>query len=259
MTTEASANPEPEPLPFAAPCRDLEPGAPLRWVARGWADLKAAPRQSLTYGAVITAISWLVAFEGLRLGSYPVLLTLLSGFVFVAPVLAVGLYSVSRQVERGEKPSLRRCFAEMKQDAGVLMVFALVLLIVFLVWARAGSMVHVFFPVESNPDWRQLAAFFGIGSAVGSIFAAVTFAVSAFSLPMIADREVDAVTAVVTSVNAVLRNKRAMLTWVVLIVALTTLGFATALIGLGVVIPLLGHATWHAYRDTIDAGVWPRR
>jgi uncharacterized membrane protein len=171
----------------------------------------------------------------------------------------VGLYSVSRQVERGEKPSLRRCFAEMKQDAGVLMVFALVLLIVFLVWARAGSMVHVFFPVESNPDWRQLAAFFGIGSAVGSIFAAVTFAVSAFSLPMIADREVDAVTAVVTSVNAVLRNKRAMLTWVVLIVALTTLGFATALIGLGVVIPLLGHATWHAYRDTIDAGVWPRR
>lgn len=247
----------PEPLSFVAPCRTLEAAAPLRWVARGWADIQAAPRQSLTYGAVIVAVSWLMTLEGLRLGSYFVVLTLLSGFVFVAPVLAIGLYSISRQVERGETPSLRRCFAEMKQDAGTTMVFALVLLVVFLVWARAGSMVHVFFPVEAHPDWRQLATFLGIGSAVGSIFAAVTFAVSAFSLPMIADREVDAVTCVVTSVNAVLRNKHAMLTWIALIVGLTALGFATALVGLGITIPLLGHATWHAYRDTIDASDWP--
>jgi uncharacterized membrane protein len=130
---------------------------------------------------------------------------------------------------------------------------------VFLVWARAGSMVHVFFPVDAHPDWRALSVFLGVGSAVGSMFAAITFACSAFALPMIADREVDAVTAVVTSFNAVLRNKRAMLVWSGTIVALTALGFITGLVGLAVVIPLLGHATWHAYRDTIDAEAWAPR
>ncbi len=73
---------------------------------------------------------------------------------------------------------------------------------------------------------------------------------------MICDRNADAITAIVTSVNAVLRNKRAMLIWVVLIVALTALGFATALIGLAVSVPLLGYATWHGYRETIDASAW---
>ena len=244
--------------PFVAPCRDLGPAAPLGWVRRGFADLRAAPRQSLTYGAVIVVISWLVTLEGLRFGSYWVVLTLLSGFVFVGPVLALGLYSISRQLERGERPSLTRCIREQRQRFGAVMVFALVLLVVFLVWARAGSMVHVFFPVEAHPDWRQLATFLSIGSAVGSIFALMTFAFSAFSLPMLLDRDVDAVTAVVTSVNAVLRNKKAMVTWVLLIAGSVIVGVATLLIGLAVTIPVIGHATWHAYRETIDAEAWPR-
>jgi len=126
-----------------------------------------------------------------------------------------------------------------------------------LLWARAGSMVHVFFPVHANPDWSQLATFLAIGSVIGSIFAGLTFLFSAFSLPMICERDTDAVTAIVTSVNAVLRNKRAMVVWVMLIVGLTALGFATALLGLGLVIPLLGHATWHGYQETIDASAWP--
>ena len=146
---------------------------------------------------------------------------------------------------------------QQRRSLGNAMVFALVLLIVFLVWARAGSMVHVFFPADADPGWQGLVAFFGIGSAVGSLFALVSFAISAFSLPMLCDRDVDAVSAVVSSVNAVLRNKRAMAVWVALIVLLTALGFATALVGLGVTLPLLGHATWHAYRDTLDAGAWP--
>jgi uncharacterized membrane protein len=244
--------------PFVAPCRDLRPTAPLGWVRKGFADLRNAPRQSLTYGAVIVVISWMVTLEGLRFGSYWVVLTLLSGFVFVGPVLALGLYSISRQLENGDRPSLRRCIREQRQRFSAVMVFALVLLVVFLVWARAGSMVHVFFPVEANPDWRQMATFLSIGSAVGSIFALMTFAFSAFSLPMLLDRDVDAVTAVVTSVNAVLRNKKAMVTWVLLIAGSVIVGVATLLIGLAVTIPVIGHATWHAYRETIDAEAWPR-
>jgi uncharacterized membrane protein len=245
------------PLPFAAPCHQLPASAPFRWVAKGWQDFRRAPRQSLGYGIAIALLSWLVTGIGLRLGSYWAVLVLLSGFVFVAPVLALGLYSISRQLERGLVPALGRCLTEQRKTLGTVMVFALALLVVFLVWARAGSMVHVFFPVRSNPDWGQLATFLAIGSAVGSIFALLTFVFSAFSLPMICDREADAITAIVTSVNAVLRNKPAMAVWVMLIVGLTALGFATALLGLAVTIPVLGYATWHGYRETIDASAWP--
>ena len=215
------------------------------------------PHQSLVYGVAIVVLSWIVTGIGLKFGSYWAALVLLSGFVFVAPVLAVGLYSISRQMELGQAPSLVRCAAEVRKALGTAMVFALVLLVLFLVWARAGSLVHVFFPVRSNPDWGQLAAFLAIGSAVGSIFALLTFVFSAFSLPMICDRGGDAITAIVTSVNAVLRNKPAMAVWAMLIVALTALGFATALVGLAVTIPVLGYATWHGYRETIEAGDWP--
>lgn len=248
---------EAQALPFVAPCNRLPAKAPIGWIRKGWADVRRAPRQSLSYGIVIAILSWIVTGIGLKLGSYWVVLILLSGFVFVAPVLAIGLYSISRQLERGAEPSLARCFGEQKRGLGTAMVFALALLVVFLVWARAGSMVHVFFPVESDPDWEQLATFLAIGSTVGSIFALLTFAFSAFSLPMICDREADAITAVVTSINAVLRNKRAMAVWVLLIVALTAVGFATALLGLAITIPLLGHATWHGYRETVDASAWP--
>jgi len=244
-------------LPFVAPCRALPPLAALGWLRQGWSDLKRAPWQSLAYGFAIVVLSWAVTAIGLRLGSYWAVLVLMSGFVFVAPLLALGLYSISRQLEAGGQARLSRCFTEQRRALGNAMVFALALLVLFLVWARAGSMVHVFFPAHGGTDLNQLAVFLAIGSAVGSIFALLTFMFSAFSLPMICDREVDAVTAIVTSVNAVLRNKRAMALWALLIVVLTGIGFATALLGLALTVPLLGHATWHAYREAIDASAWP--
>jgi uncharacterized membrane protein len=137
------------------------------------------------------------------------------------------------------------------------MVFALILMVVFLVWARAASMVHVFFPVTGEYAWRDLLPFLAVGSAVGSLFAGFTFGASAFSLPMLVDRKVDVVTAVVSSINAVLRNKAAMIVWVLLIVLGVGIGFATAFIGLAVTLPVLGYATWHSYRDCIDASAWP--
>jgi uncharacterized membrane protein len=90
------------------------------------------------------------------------------------------------------------------------------------------------------------------------VFAALTFAIAAFSLPMIADRDVDMVTAGVSSVNAVLRNKGVSLLWAAIIVALTAVGFLTAYLGLVVVMPWLAYAAWHGYRETLDASAWPR-
>jgi uncharacterized membrane protein len=259
-------------LPFVAPCRELDAGAPLRWVRRGWSDCRAAPRQSLTYGAVVVLLSWGLAYVAIRFGGYWQLLSLVSGFILIAPLVAVGTYSISEQLERGVRPSLRRCFVEERRAFGNLMVFALMLMVVFLVWWRAASAIHIFFPVDmSTPDWRDYLQFLSIGSAVGSVFAMIVFAAAAFSLPMLVDREVDAITAVVTSVNAVLRNKPAMAVWAVLIVLAVAPGFALLLIGreqgapfalatilLGFTLPLIGHATWHGYRATIDASAWPR-
>ncbi|MDT8437920.1 MAG: DUF2189 domain-containing protein [Wenzhouxiangellaceae bacterium] len=244
--------------PFLAPCRRLDARAPLAWVAAGWRDYRAAMPVSLVYGLIVFAISGAVSALAWQLGSYVLVLSMLSGFIFIAPLLATGLYSISRQRARGETPSLGRSVRRMRLVLRDTLVFALVLLVIFLVWVRAGVMVHVFFPPGEVIDWLALARFLAIGSAVGSIFALVTFAAAAFSLPMIVDRDADMITACITSINAVLRNKPAMVVWIALIVALTGLGFATLGLGLVVVIPLLGFATWHAYLETIDAEQWPK-
>jgi uncharacterized membrane protein len=99
--------------------------------------------------------------------------------------------------------------------------------------------------------------FLAIGSLIGTVFALITFTFSAFSMPMLMDRRIDAITAVVTSINAVLRNKRAMIVWAVLIVVAVAIGFATAMLGLAITMPVIGYATWHGYRETIDAGAYP--
>ena len=254
MTTKQSRD---NTRPFAAPCRRLAAGAPFQWMAAGWRDYRASPGASITYGLIVLAVSLGVSLLAWKLGSYVLVLSMLSGFIFVAPLLATGLYSVSRQIGRGEPVSLARSLKRMRLALQDALVFALVLLVIFLVWVRAGVMVHVFFPAGESHDLLSLLRFLGIGSAVGSIFAVVTFAAATFSLPMIVDRDADMITACITSVNAVLRNKPAMVVWIALIVLLTGLGFVTGGLGLIVTIPLLGYATWHGYAETIDASGWP--
>jgi len=261
MTDSSSPKDQENPtdaLPFAAPCKDLKADAPLRWITLGWRDLRMAPAQSLGYGAILVALSYLLAFLSVTFGNYVVLLALLSGFVFVGPLLAMAFYDISRQLQNGLKPTLGHSLRNSWRHIGNQMVFALILMIVFLVWARAASMIHVFWPALASPDLAELAIFFGVGTLVGSLFATFVFCISAFSLPMIMDRDADMVTAVVTSFNAVLRNKAAMIVWVLLIVAAVAVGSVTAFIGLAITLPLIGHATWHAYQETIDSSAWPR-
>ncbi len=240
-----------------APCRDLSIADPFRWLAAGWRDYWAGPRIALAYGFAVFVVSAAVSAVAWVYGGWVLLLTLLTGFVFVAPLLAFALYSVPRQLAAGIEPSLRRTVRAARRPFQNAMIFGLVLLVVFLVWARAGSMVHIFFPVATHPNWTQVATFLAIGSAVGALFAGFSFAASAFSLPMLANRDVDVVTAVISSINAVMRNKFTAATWAALIVALTVLGILTALVGLVLVIPWLGFATWHGYRQALECSHWP--
>lgn len=242
--------------PLVAPARAIRCRDCLGWLAAGWRDLCAAPRVALAYGAVIVLVSVVVSSVAWMLGRFALLATLLTGFVFVAPMLAVGLYSVSRDLERGARPSLRRSFALMRRCAGQGAVYALVLLVILLLWSRAGLMVNVFFPAESG-DWRSLVEYLLIGSAVGSVFAAFTFATAAFSLPMIADRDTDMITAALTSANAVLRNKPQALVWAVLLALITGVGVVPVFLGLAVTMPWAAFSAWHAYRAVIDVSAWP--
>ena len=246
-------------LPFVAPCRLLSPSAPLRWLRLGFADFCRACVQSVVYGLFMALVIALVSYLAWRYGSYWIMFAMLGGFVFIAPLTCIGLYALSAQLERGQRPSLERALSEsLRRHLGTEMVFALTLLIIFLVWARAASMIGVFFPTRGNPDLADLAMYLGVGSAVGAVFAALTFSVSAFSLPMIMHRRVDAVTAAVTSINAVLRNKLPMAIWLALIVLGISIGVATAFVGLVVILPTIGYAVWHGYLETIDASGFPR-
>ncbi len=246
-------------MPFVAPCRQLRADAPFLWLKQGWADLKAAPLASLSIGLGMTSLVLALVLFAYVYGSYWFVFAMLGGFVFLAPLTCIGVYAVSAQLERQQPVSFIRILrAAGKRYIDNQLIFALVLLVVFLIWARAGSMVHVFFPMESEPRLLDLLTYFTVGTTVGAIFTAITFCISAFSLPMIMHRNVDSITAIVTSVNAVLRNKAAMFVWVCLIGFGLFLGFATGFVGLIVILPLIGHATWHGYLDTIDASAFPR-
>lgn len=241
---------------FVVPPRLLPWHAPLGWLAAGWRDLRRAPALSLGFGVLVALFSLFVAALAWWLGRFALLAALLSGFVFVAPLLGAALYDVSRTLERGGVPRATACIARARRIAGQAAVFAIVLMVVLLLWSRAGMMVNAFVTIEDG-QLRSLLEFLAIGSAIGAVFAAVAFAATAFSLPLVADRDVDMVTAIVSSANAVLRNKPACAVWAGLIVLLVAAAVATAFVGLVVVMPWLAYATWHGYRAMLDADAWP--
>lgn len=243
-------------LPFVAECRDLHWRSPFAWLAAGARDLRRTPRLSLAYGLAIFVVSWGVSLLAWALGRFALLATLLSGFIFIAPMLAIGLHAVARDLERGRRPSLRRSLRLQSRVLGQAAVYALLLLVVLFTWSRAGMMLYAFFEVERG-EWRVLAEFLAVGSLIGTGFAALVFASAAFSLPMVVDRDADMITAVLSSVHAVLRNKAATAIWAVCIVGLTALGFATAFIGFIWLMPWLAYAAWHAYRATLQTEAWP--
>jgi uncharacterized membrane protein len=258
MSNESNQPAYKPPKTMLVPCRSLPTGAGFQWLREGWVDFWNAGGISLVYGLFVFLVSVLVAWLAWKLGGFVLLLSALSGFVFVAPMLAFGLYSVSRQLCEGRKPSFAHTIEAIKRPLGNSMVYTLVLLVVFLLWARAGMMVQVFFPMGGQPNWAHVVTFLLIGSAVGSIFACISFAASVFSLPMLANRDIDVITAVISSINAVLRNKSAMLVWAFLICSLTLVGFLTAGIGLIIIIPWLAYATWHGYRAAFDVSEWSK-
>lgn len=256
LAMSESAQPE---TPFVWPTvRALEARAPWRWLREGWQDLRAAPLPGLFYGGVLALMGFLLT----RYYAGAVGLALTTGFLLVGPFLAIGLYDVSRRRERGEPPGLAPTLTAWKGNFPSIGFYALILTLALAVWIRVSVVVvALFFPdgaptaaqfvaaLARSPDaWAFLLAY----AAAGAGLALLVFATSAVSLPMLLDREkMDVVSAMIVSFNVLRRNFRTMLVWGAVIVALTVLGFATLYLGLIVALPLIGHATWHAYRDAV--------
>lgn len=237
--------------PLFYPSNKLTIGAPLRWLRLGWQDFMRAPAQSLAYGVGLALFGYLITWLAWSEGNTLALFSLGVAFILAGPVLAFGLYSISRQLEQGREPRLGMCWRESRNHLRNELLFALVTLVVLLIWARAASMVHIFFPLGEDlgpVGWLQ---FLAVGGAVGLVFATIVFSTSVVALPMMLDRGTDAITSALTSVNAVINNKGVMMLWAALICALTIIGIVTVYLGFTLILPLIGHASWHAYRETV--------
>ena len=239
--------------------RDVPVEQPLQWLKRGWHDLLSCPVASLFYGLCFAAGGALMV---LALGGAPeYIAAVTTGFLIGGPFFAIGLYEISRRRERGQPCSLGPTLTAWKGNAGNLGLFTAILLVLFLVWARASMVVFALFysgemptlsgflrHVVSTDHLGFLAAYF----AIGGLFALIAFAISLISIPLMLDRGHDAITAAIASVRALFANPAAMFVWAGLIALLGALGLLTFLAGMLVIGPLLGHATWHAYRDLVE-------
>ncbi|MFT6006347.1 MAG: putative membrane protein [Pseudoalteromonas tetraodonis] len=197
------------PLPMLAPCHQVGLSAPWSWFKLGLGDTFKAPLSSLLHGFVMSAMIMANAFIAWRYWSAWIMLC---GVVFIAPLACIGTYAISAQLERRQPISIKRTFdASFKRYIGNELVFTLVLLIVVLLWAHATSMISIFLPSGGGYSLQESGVYFLILALVCSVFMGISFAASVFALPMIVHRDVDAITAVVTSINAVLSNKATML------------------------------------------------
>lgn len=245
--------------------RGLAPRAAWQWLAAGWRDLMVDPVGSLAYGLLVFAVSAIVVAGLVAFGWDYILLPALAGFMVVGPLLAVGLYEKSRRIAEGGRASFADMVVIHPASGGQVLFTGVLLCLLMLLWMRAAVILYaLFFGLLPFPGLDQVStilfttpggwALIVVGTLVGALFAAFSFAISAFSIPMQLEERVDALTAMGTSMALVWNNLAVMLTWGVIVLVLFLLSLATGLLGLIVVFPLLGHGTWHAYR-----AIHPRR
>jgi uncharacterized membrane protein len=235
---------------------------PWAWLEAGWRDLMATPHIGFFYGGAVVAAGWALVLLLLAAGATWAVLPAVAGFFLVGPVVAAGLYETSRRREAGEPVSLGLAFTAFRRNAPQLALMGAVLLLINLFWVRmAGLLFAVFFGMGFSPSLEQLPLallrsdqllpFLIIGTGIGFVLASIAFAVSAVSIPMLVDRDISAIEAIVISIRATLDNWRAMAFWAGLIVVFTAMALVPFFLGLALVLPLVGHATWHAYRDIV--------
>lgn len=259
---EVSDAPHADQLFKSYPVQQIEPVAIMRWLRQGWADIKANPSASLAYGIVFALVGILASIVSATNPAFFVAAS--TGFLLVGPFLALGLYGLSHQIEQGQTPGFWSSLSGIKDNAISLGLYAVVLGMMMVFWVRLSAVVTGIFFNQMSVDmagyaglwnalvtmqqgWMFILAFFG----VGLLFALFAFVTGVVTAQMLLERKVDIVTAATTSMRAVFKNPLTMLLWAFTITVVIGLGLITFDIGLIIAMPLIAHASWHAYRDIV--------
>lgn len=233
--------------------------APWRWLAAGWRDMWAAPALSLGYGVCVVGGGLVIVTALWRSGLASLIPVAFGIFALVGPMLALCLYELSRRMEAGEKPALWPVKFAGPRSPMQIAYIGFLLLFAALVWLRVAIMLYALFSSANYVPPAEFARFvvstpaglsmLAIGTIAGGIIAFAIYACTVVSIPMLMHERTDAFTAIAAGINAIKTSPGAMMLWAWLIAVMTAAGVATFFAGLAIVFPLLGHATWHAYRD----------
>lgn len=258
----AAALPE-EPAAGEAPpsprieLRTLTLSDPLRWLARGWRDFTRAPAIGLFYGACFMTMGWALLKVYEHAPAY--MLALSAGFLLMGPFLCLGLYRTSQRLEAGEPPDFGDSLLAWDTRTAQLGIFGFVLLVLEMLWGRATLVVFAV-SFDGMPDFKgsllalldpENIGFIVAWSVVGAVFASLVYAISVIAMPMILHRQTDAITSGLTSMRLVLSQPGVMFCWALLISLVVGLALLPWFAGLLVAGPVIGHASWHAYRAAV--------
>lgn len=247
--------------------RQVESDRPWAWLAAGWNDFVSAPGVSMAYGFLVSAVM-VLAFSLLQsLQSYHLAVGLMAGFVFIGPVLAVGLYELSRRMENRKPAQLPDSWHGWRRNTNSVLAVGVIMVLLMMTWfmlsmqltavlyGASGTLGSIFAASETWLDfaialqWPLVVAF----TLVGAVAVVVAYLLAVVAVPMLTDKEdMDVITAMVTSVKTVRRNPGSMALWAVLVALFTGVAVVPLFLGLIVVFPLLAYASWHAYRDLVE-------
>lgn len=248
-------------IPEMALVTDVTTEDVWKWLGAGWSDLKANSAVSISYTALFIILGLVISFGFYFMGWPYLILPALTGFLLVGPAVGIGFYEISRRYAAGEKVSLIGAVTAARYNKLGIFGFGVALAFVFQMWIRISFTVFALNFPGIMPDWGIIimrtfsmeGVYFGISIAlVGAVFATCIFFAGAFTMPMMMDRNSVLLPSIITSAYAVQRNRNAMILWAAIIVILTGIGLVTAGIGLIVTLPLVGHATWHAYKQVMS-------
>lgn len=265
------------PVPLPVPDPVLGPGAPLpirhiglsdpaRWLLAGWRDFVRSPLAGLVHGGFVAVAGWIVVLVSLRYGW--VAPGAFSGFVILGPILVTGLYEISRLHARGEKAGLRHAVTAWRRGTAPLVSMGVLLAVLGSLWVAASALLFTLFapaPLRGPLEFLRYAAveqgelLFTLWAILGGMGVAVVFSLTAVSPPLLLGRRVGFRQALLTSARAVGENPIPMTLWALVILVSTSASIATGMLGFLVAVPVLGHASWHAYRDLVDVEGVPLR
>jgi uncharacterized membrane protein len=234
---------------------------PKAWLAAGVQDFRQATAVSLAYGMFWVGLSIAITAGAIVLDLWHWLLPMLAGFMFMGPLVAVGSYGISRALEDKCVPHLGNAFSSWRLHAGQLAMMGVMMMIFFLAWIRLATLLFALFfgfqapgPVElytmllTTPQGLGMIA---VGTATGAVLAFGAFTISVVAIPTLMDQDLTFMEGIEASVRTVARNFRPMLLWAVILTGCVVVGMVTFYIGLALILPVLGHASWHAYKDLV--------